>query len=77
MSVAQKAFVIEYGTRDGETGEVCDLMQWRTRAYDAEHAIEKFYDHGDDDGFVPVRVAYIEGREARSHEWQWEEVGHG
>jgi hypothetical protein len=26
-------------------------MTWKTWAYDSEHALDKFYDSGDDDGF--------------------------
>ena len=45
---------------------------WYTRAHDKEHALDKFYDSSDEDGFKPTRIAIIpEGRETLTHTWRW------
>ena len=70
----KRLYAIEYGTKNFDNGKIEDLMVCRLRAYDYESAVERFYDKGDDDGFIPVRVALIEGKENRSHEWRWIQV---
>jgi hypothetical protein len=69
-------YAVEYGHCGfGEPSTVIGV--WYTRAYDASHALERFYEH-DDDGFMVFRVAKVpEGLESLSHRWSWQECPNG
>ncbi len=62
-----KRYTIEYGDGFGSEREV--VGEWTTRAFDREHAIEKFRDSSDDDGFVPFRIAMTEGVARHLRNW--------
>ena len=67
-------FGVEYGNRGfaGESDEIVGV--WVTRAYDAEHAVERFYETGDEDGFVVFRVCVVQdehGQNIPGHRRRW------
>lgn len=66
-----KRYTIEYG--DGYGADRVVVGQWSTRAHDYEHAIEKFHDSSEDDGFIPFRVAMTEPPSQR-HAWNWKDL---
>lgn len=62
-------YAIRYGNGHGAERE--DVGIWFTRAFDAEHALERFHD--DDAGFDAYEIALAtEG--TLPHRWVWEKV---
>lgn len=60
-------FTIEY-TDECDPG--FGVQTWSTWAYDAEHAIDKFYDNPDE-GWTALRIALAQ---ESSHRMQWQTV---
>ena len=61
-----KRYAVEYG--DDTDGY--NIGTWYTKAYSAEHALEKFQDASEDDGFVAQRIALSETGMQR-HKLRW------
>jgi hypothetical protein len=65
--MTRKRFVIEYS--DG-CFPASVIGNWYTRAYDMEHALERFFDSDDGAGFAPVRIASApEDRQPHRYVW--------
>ena len=61
-------YCVEYD--DGDDSGM-PVTYWHTRAYSAEHALEKFEDG--DEGFRALRVARVDHKKPR-HRWKWVRV---
>jgi|688.fasta_scaffold1416681_2 hypothetical protein len=68
---------VEYGHKGfaGESDQVVGV--WICRAFDTEHALQKFFDSDDGEGWKAFRVARIEdekGEVIPSHRRYWVDV---
>lgn len=58
---ATHVYVIRYRNKDDDA---CPVFAWHCRAYDRDHAVEKFWDTGDgDDGWDILSVERVKERE--------------
>lgn len=48
---------IQYGDRNGETGEITPIGTWQCKASDMDEAMDKFDAANDDDGYIKLRIA--------------------
>lgn len=60
-------YAIEY---KDDSGDLVTVFTWHCWAYSKCHALEKFYDGPDSDGWVPVRIARMSEKPRTAWRWQ-------